>query len=645
MTTHAHHLITALARLDRTVADRISAYRSRSLTDEQATWWLDDLRLLTALVPPTDVDDAIAMLGAGSRFLAESGADDAKPTFQWFTVTRIEAWLGQQVATGRTTETVRKIGFRLDHMRRASLGAPARTYVRDRRVGLSGLGAADLVDVERTLTGHRTELGAWVAIAGAGLHPNDLTGATYTATPAGVEVVGADGTRFPVLEEFTHLAAGLAGLVLPTGAWRDMRTLLRDDAIDAGVTDAVASFHARVFDGRDSVLEVVKARRIGLDRLHRAGRTVRALPAPEIGPEVLRGSGIVPADEVSTVGCNPSVSGGTGSPRMAQRVSRAAAQRRMAQAQQRAASVPPASPTLTGLLDGYVPAGMDDATWTAIAAVHREILVHSELKSPEALRKARSVLAQFLAFRHSEGESLTIAKSCTIAAVDAFFARGMSEFEARTRNDYRTRLDRLVRAVIPGVDAPPKLKAKYQTIRAGYTVVEEAKLRRIASRQPNARTQQQACAIVGLSCGAGLDATELRHLYVRQIVDHDTLGIEVVITGVNARHVWVRREYEDLVRAGIAGLAPDRTLLGRGTAGRNLVNGTLARLQYSEQGLVFDAARMRTTWLTWLVAQPLSLRSVLDVSGLQSARTLSEIIDLLPPTPTAALRPLLRGEA
>ena len=75
MTTHAKDLNNALNHLDSKIADRIRSYRPRRLTDEQATWWLDDVRLLAALVPPTDVEDAINMMGAGCRFLLESGAN------------------------------------------------------------------------------------------------------------------------------------------------------------------------------------------------------------------------------------------------------------------------------------------------------------------------------------------------------------------------------------------------------------------------------------------------------------------------------------------------------------------------------------------------------------------------------------------
>ena len=196
MTNHAQDLITALDRLDPNIADRIRKYQPKTLTEDQASWWLDDVRLLVALVPPTDVDDAIAMLGAGCRFLAGSGADDSKPTAAWFTVTRIAAWLAQQVAAGQAVESVRKVGFRLEYLRRATLGAPVQTYVRDRRVGVGGLADSTLADVARTLTGHKVELAAWLAITGAGLQPSDLTGATYTSTPAGITVVTTTGASF-----------------------------------------------------------------------------------------------------------------------------------------------------------------------------------------------------------------------------------------------------------------------------------------------------------------------------------------------------------------------------------------------------------------------------------------------------------------
>lgn len=330
---------------------------------------------------------------------------------------------------------------------------------------------------------------------------------------------------------------------------------------------------------------------------------------------------------------------------MQQRFSRAEARRKLAVVQQRAATVPTLSPTIRQLLDGYAPTGIEPTVWERCEPVHREIIARSGLTSPDAVRKARSVLAQFLAFRDGEGESLEITKVCTVAAVDAYFARGMTAFEARTCNDYRTRLDRIVRAVNPGPDAPPKIKAKHHKVRPGYSTAEEAALRRIAARQPRPNLTRQASAIVGLACGAGLDASDLRHLRRRQVTDHGDGGIEVTIDGRNARRVWVRREYEDLVRVGITGVAADHTLFGRCTGGRNAINEVLSKLVYSEGDLTFDAARMRTTWLAWLVTQPVSLRTILEVSGLQSARTLAEIIEVLPQCAPDDVSGLLRGEA
>ena len=645
MTTHAKDLNNALNHLDSKIAERIRRYRPRRLTDEQATWWLDDVRLLAALVPPTDVEDAISMMGAGCRFLLESGADNTKPTSAWFTALRVESWLGQLVASGSTTETVRKIGFRLAYLRRASLGAPVRKYVRDRRVGVRGLTESELSDVHTRLDVHSQEFGAWLAIIAAGLHPRDLTGASFVATTDGVEVVGADGRRFAVLVEFAALAHPLVGVTLKVGAWRRMQEILRADALHVTAHSAASTFAVRAFDGRSPMVMVVRERGLGDGSLRSASRAVLATPSPCWDPQILRGAGIVSSASTGTLVSDPSVSGEPRRQRLQKRFSRAEARRRLAETQQRAATLPTLTPTASALLDGYMPTEIDATLWSELAPVHREIIARSGIVSPDAIRKARSVLAQFLAFRQSQGESLDVTKVCTVAAVDAYFARGMTDFAARTRNDYRTRLDRIVRAVNPGPDAPPKIKSKYYKVRPGYNDAEQAAMRRIAARQPRAGLKRQASAIVGLACGAGLDASDLRHLFCRQIIDQGDTGIEVTIAGTNARRVWVRREYEDLVRIGINGVSADHTLFGRGTEARNGINGVLNALVYVEKGLTFDAARMRTTWLAWLVTQPVSLRTILDVSGLQSARTLAEIIAVLPPTAPPEVRALLRGEA
>ena len=90
----------------------------------------------------------------------------------------------------------------------------------------------------------------------------------------------------------------------------------------------------------------------------------------------------------------------------------------------------------------------------------------------------------------------------------------------------------------------------------------------------------------------------------------------------------VRIEFEDLVRIGIDGLSPDDLVIGTSVSRRNVVGNLVAR---AELGSVdhLDASRLRSTWLTWLLTRPVPLATIMAASGLQSARTLTELLDHL----------------
>ena len=91
----------AIARLEAPVARRLLAYRSKRLSDTQADAWLDDLKVAVAGVPPTDVEDAIALASTGARFLADTDAPTALALVDVFTPVRIDRALAAADAAGR----------------------------------------------------------------------------------------------------------------------------------------------------------------------------------------------------------------------------------------------------------------------------------------------------------------------------------------------------------------------------------------------------------------------------------------------------------------------------------------------------------------------------------------------------------------
>lgn len=319
--------------------------------------------------------------------------------------------------------------------------------------------------------------------------------------------------------------------------------------------------------------------------------------------------------------------------------SRRAAIREAAQLREQRATIPELPNKLAEMLAGYVPVDIAPATWDAIRSVHAEVMARSGLVGVDSFRKHLGVVAKYLAYRIEQGMGIGIEQAFTVAEIDAYYLHGLTGSD-RTRNDYRSRLGKLAARVNPGAGTPAQIPTLgHRSVRPPYTAGEEAAIRRAALRQRNPIVGQRLSAIVGLCGGAGLDATDLRHLHVRDITDHGDAGIHVAVPGDRARSVWVRRTYEPVVRHGIAQMGPDRLVIGTKADRRNVTTGVIARAELYDVAEL-DASRLRSTWLTWLLTRPVPIQVILDASGLKSARTLTELIAFLPDTaaPAAILR-------
>ena len=213
------------------------------------------------------------------------------------------------------------------------------------------------------------------------------------------------------------------------------------------------------------------------------------------------------------------------------------------------------------------------------------------------------------------------------AAIDDFCSAVVDEVEPRTLNDYRSRLRQIAAASNPGhLNPTTGLVEGYRKVRPGYSRSEEAAIRRVALRQRSTLKRRQLCTIVGLCAGAGLDANDLRYVERAHVDDRGEDGIWVTVVGLRPRLVVVRREYEDIVRAALEDVKDDQRLLGLKETRKNRVGDITLTIQNFDAPPI-DAARLRTTWLAWLVQRPVPLAVIMQASGLQSARTLSDVLD------------------
>jgi hypothetical protein len=312
-------------------------------------------------------------------------------------------------------------------------------------------------------------------------------------------------------------------------------------------------------------------------------------------------------------------------------------------AQRLAAELSKAPLPLTGplqkILDGYVPCKIAEPTWLVISAMHADVMQRSGIAGVQRFRSHVGVVASYLAWRHDQSMSIEIVDAFTADQINRYYLHGLSG-SALTRNDYRSRLNNVAVAVNTSGGAPVRIPTLgHRSVQPGYTTAEEHQIRHVASRQRSESTRRQLCVIVGLCGGAGLGPGDLRELRGSDVIDHGGDGMKVVVGGKNPRTVWVRVEYEEILRLGLLDVAAKQLLVGESKDRRNVTTGVLARAEMYDCPHI-DAGRLRSTWLTWLLTRSVPIKLILDAAGLKSARTITELAGQLPPSdvPVADLR-------
>jgi len=323
--------------------------------------------------------------------------------------------------------------------------------------------------------------------------------------------------------------------------------------------------------------------------------------------------------------------------------------RRMVEVRQHLSRPEPLPTALEKFLSEYEPDGIPADAWVAVRPVHAEVMRRSRYRGLESFKKRSRDLAAYLAWRHTSGLGHGIADAMTFVAIDDYFRRAltdkssshlMAEGSANTRRGY---LRRLAEDSNPGPDATPTPPGtRYQVIKPPYSAVEEAVIRRVASNQRRTVPRRHLCAVVGLCAGAGLDSQDFRNLRRRHIDDLGEDGITVHVPAPRPRIVMVRRAYEEILRAGLEGLRPGSLIIGTKQSQKNLIGKVVAKAEFHGEVPRIEAARLRATWLAWLVNTQTPLPVILDAAGLKTARTLVELIRHLPVDPTD--RQHLRGE-
>lgn len=307
----------------------------------------------------------------------------------------------------------------------------------------------------------------------------------------------------------------------------------------------------------------------------------------------------------------------------------AAAARRLRQESlaQAAAGPDPLSEAQELALEKFVPRAISEQEWVAVRPLMHEILRRSGIRGTTAFKQHMSDVTLYLAWAYRQGCALQIATVLDHKLIEEWARIEMSPLDDTTRNTRRSRLRSLASNLNPGPTAPPRgTPISRAAVRPPYTDQEAAAIVRIATTQPSPRMRRQLCALVGLGLGAGLDSTDLRHLRAGHVQDRGDAGVWVNVTGTRTRLVVVRRQHEDLVRAGIEGLAPGDLVLGKVAERKAITSGVIFNSTVLGDAPHIEQTRLRSTWITHMMCAQVPLAVLMTAAGVGSARTFTDLL-------------------
>lgn len=294
---------------------------------------------------------------------------------------------------------------------------------------------------------------------------------------------------------------------------------------------------------------------------------------------------------------------------------------------------------VTWLKTKYQPKPELQLVWPRVLPFVRTALEGSRIRGTDSLRKHVTHLAHFGAWADERALPLDPKSLLTRVNTDEYCRVGMHGSTEKSCSDRRSKLRALADQVNPE-QAPAKTKSiPRPALKPPYTDKDMQAVRRVVYVQPTAELTRSLCVCVGLGAGAGIDSPDLKLLIREHVEDLAEQGIRVTVPGANGRTVWVLREYEDMVRRGLVGLAPSDLLIGREPGRHNVAGEVFGRAKLYGDLPNLEQSRLRTTWLATLMARPVPLAVLCRAAGLKSTRTL---FDLLPHLPHEADKDALR---
>lgn len=308
------------------------------------------------------------------------------------------------------------------------------------------------------------------------------------------------------------------------------------------------------------------------------------------------------------------------------KVSKAAARRLAAQFATALTSEPePLPDALEAILSTWSPSALTRSEWDRARDLTCEVMRRCHIRGVESFKKHLRLVAGLVAWALQTGYPERLEDILTGEAIDAYLRGHLSGRPNSTLATMRADLRRIATHVNRENGGPvPAMPIAHSDVKPPYTERDIYWiLERIALvRHPPARRATQTAVALGL--GAGLTSGDLLGLTRAHIDDLAEDGILVHVPGQRPRSVWLRHNYEDLLRSGLECLTRNEHVLGR-RQHKDTVRDLYDAIQPLGDGPRVLQGRLRNTWIATLMCEPIPIQTLLHAAGLEGARTLTDI--------------------
>ena len=252
----------------------------------------------------------------------------------------------------------------------------------------------------------------------------------------------------------------------------------------------------------------------------------------------------------------------------------------------------------------------------------------SHISSEVLFRKVCSDVSALVSWAASQEHDLSWKSLMAHRLIDDYARVEKKQGNTASLSQRYRRLKCLASEINPGADAAPRIQpVGHKAVSDPYSAEEMAAIIRIASTQSSERVTRQLSFILGACRGAGASVTELRELRGSHIEDRGESGVFITLGHADKeRTIPIRQEWEEFIRRGIIGIAPNAPLIGTVRNRKNIAAEVLSRVvALGGDAPHIEAGRLRTTWLAELMSEAIPVQVILHAAGLKGARTLTDL--------------------